>query len=306
MKRIIFLSASLCVALCWVLLVFFGASPDSETLAVTDAPSVNAGVSEVLPKLDATFDQQTEAEVARGSIDSDSGSGIADGDKNLDEDSGEELIHVSAQLRTLRLEDGLSDFNLLVLKEVGLGGLAYQSSLEWTSMPEEMKETLRAFSKLSQIERQVFEGWRQGKLEDLITVSESLAQQRRVILGEHLFERLYAPDDIEVAEDGYSGEYRQDLLEVPSGEQNNEPREKSTGLTESVNYEQQWQDKLNNFLNAYQYVERAGLEGDDEQQMRRELLAQYFEPDEFQSVNQFLFGDGTGSMAVYSEDKAEL
>lgn len=306
MKRIIFLSASLCVALCWLLLLFFGASPDSETLAVTDVQNVEAEFDEVLPKVDSIFEHQTEPEVVRGIVDSAPDSGIADGGKDLDEDLDEELVHVSAQLRSLRLEDGLSDFNLMVLKEVGLGGQAYQSSSEWKSMSEEMKETLRAFSKLSQIERQVFEDWRQGKLEDLISVSESLAQQRRVILGEHLFERLYAPDDIQVAEDGYSGEYRQDLLEVPSGEQNNEPREKSTGLTESVNYEQQWQDKLNNFLNAYQYVERAGLEGDDEQQMRRELLAQYFEPDEFQSVNQFLFGDGIGSMAVYSEDKAEL
>ena len=155
-------------------------------------------------------------------------------------------------------------------------------------------------------------------MQNVASYQSELLSQRRRVLGDDLYDRLYATDKIEQSADGYTGhfiseneglsdeqlafnsEHEQLLDQWKKGDIDesalrtalyaNLSPEEAEQVISSAQYEQKWQKQLEGFLDAYQYVENAALSPEDELQLRQEFIERYFEPEDQASVNTFLFG----------------
>lgn len=219
---------------------------------------------------------------------------------------------------SLTVEQGLSAHNLMILQQMSARFVAENSAAAEIELPPLFLHALQRLIESERSDQAIQESWQGQIMTDVAGFQAELLAQRKRILGQDLYNRLYANDDIEFSSDGYSAQYKAEdetlseeqlalrneqnqLIEQWQDGQLSETAlrralhtqlspEETEQVISSAQYENKWQERLKGFLDEYQYVEQAGLSDEDELQMRTELIERYFEPEDYRSVEQFLFG----------------
>lgn len=209
---------------------------------------------------------------------------------------------------SLEIEQGMSDHNLMLLREISSRLASNETQALPEGLPPAFQQTLNAMLTSELRDQELLQEWANQNAGDATKLQKALSEHRKQILGASLYERLYSEDKLEVSQDGYSAEY------APLAQNTDGNTGSNLGKTPTVNnlrtethsYEIEWQRRLLLFLDEYQYVEQAGLTDEDERLMRSELLERHFEPEDFEIVNQFIFNNQAGSITSSSAMNAEL
>jgi hypothetical protein len=223
----------------------------------------------------------------------------------------------------LAFEEGVSQRNLMILKDLA-SRLKEATSIEATLInphtrewPASMRELLSRLATAQQAEASLQDEWKERAGQDPQSFGEALLTQQQQILGPELFKQLYAEDTMIVDEAGLSAHFvsKEDapslqsdahqrtlaLLDQWRQEKLNEDalrtalsetlsQEEIDQLTDTGIHETAWLDQVAAFLEEYRYIEQSGIVGDDEQQLRQELIEKHFQAENRVIVNQFLFG----------------
>lgn len=222
--------------------------------------------------------------------------------------SAQEAPLVRDIVSDLEIEQGLSERNLMLLREISSRLASNETQTLPENLPPAFQQTLSAMLNAELHDQELLQAWANGNVGDATTLQKTLSEHRKQILGASLYERLYSEDKLVVSLDGYSAEY------APQSQNADDKSDAIHGQTPTVDnlrtetqsYELEWQRRLLLFLDEYQYVEQAGLTDEDERLMRSELLERHFEPEDFEIVNQFIFKDQAGSIISSSAMNAEL
>lgn len=225
-------------------------------------------------------------------------------------------------LQELRLEEGLSAFNLMLLKDLAMRLNEDQSkdpkpliatNTEW---PDELIEALQRLSAALQAETAFQEAWQQQASQDPQTFREAFLSEQQQILGTELFQKIHSEDAITIDDAGLSAHFKskEDNPELQSEAHQKKlkllqqwhlnqlseaelTRELAQSLSadeinqliETGTHEAKWLTQIEAFLDEYRYIEQAGIIGEDERQMRRELIEKHFQQENREIANQFLF-----------------
>lgn len=209
---------------------------------------------------------------------------------------------------SLEIEQGMSDHNLMLLREISSRLASNETQTLPEGLPPAFQQTLSAMLKAELRDQELLQAWSKEGAGDITSLQKALSEQRKQILGASLYERLYSEDKLMVSQDGYSAEY---APQTQNEGENSESTYSSTPTanavtTETHSYEIEWQRRLLLFLDEYQYVEQAGLTDEDERLMRSELLERHFEPEDFEIVNQFIFKNQATNVTSSRSINAEL
>ena len=219
---------------------------------------------------------------------------------------------------SLDLDAGLSDHNLMLLKQMSAHMFLAGETDTSQELPELFRSVLNKLLETERLDASLQEKWQGKIMQNIAPYQTELLTQRKRILGDDLYDRLYASDEIERSADGYTGDFKSEdeklseaqlafndqqekLLErwkkgdldesaLRTALYENLSPEEAEHVISSAQYEQTWKKQLKGFLDAYQYVENAALSPEDELQLRHELIERYFEPEDHASVHTFLFG----------------
>lgn len=245
-------------------------------------------------------------------------------ENNLPSEQTDELLEQT--LQELRLEEGLSSFNLMLLKDLALRLNEHQLKnpnallTRNTDWPDEFIDTLQRLSAALKAETAFQEAWQQRASQEPLAYREAYLSQQKQILGDDLFQKIHSEDAITVDEAGLSAYFtsKEDNPELQSeahqkklkllqqwhqnqlseAELRNElaqslSTDEITQLIDTGTHEAHWLTQIEAFLDEYRYIEQSGIVGEDEQQMRQELIEKHFQPENREIANQFLFGAQT-------------
>ncbi len=219
-------------------------------------------------------------------------------------DELEEALLFQGMLNSMAPDEGLSAHNLMVLNEIG--GRMSQDGLSTDSfnLAPELMAALKAIVAAKYAEIALSESWGEQRLSDPNGFQKELLERQKNILGAEIYAHLYERDQMSISDDTYSGEY-------VSGETDTSlhkpfipdvhTQDTLSQVSETTQLEKAWQNRMRLFLDDYRYVDQAGLTTEDEAQMRHELLARYFAPEDHTTVETFLFGEH--AVQISSADK---
>lgn len=221
------------------------------------------------------------------------------------DDLKEELLF-QRMVNSMVPDEGLSARNLMVLNEIG--GRMSQDGLSTDSfnLAPELMAALKAIVAAKDAEIALSESWGEQRLSDPNGFQKELLEQQKNILGAEIYAHLYERDQMSISDDTYSGEYVSGETDTSSQKPfipDVHTQDTLAQVSETTQLEKDWQNRMRLFLEDYRYVDQAGLTTEDEAQMRRELLARYFEPEDHTTVETFLFGEP--AVQVSSADKVE-
>ncbi len=256
-------------------------------------------------------------------------------DENWDASSVREQIYDS-----LHADEGLSGHNLMVLKDWSqrLSDSLTPAQLdviwqEYDLLDPQLLAALQQLVGANRAEAELHEEWQGQQLQNVQAFEAELMEARRKQLSPELFAVLYRSEDsFIISEDGLQGYMPGPEAVVESGDSENAtealvekwhagelsesefrhalleslPHDAVEQLIETRLHEQAWLDKLGSFLEEYRYVEYAGLSGEDEMQMRKELIQRHFSTEDQAVVEQFLFGAQTTSGQSGYEGQGQL
>lgn len=232
---------------------------------------------------------------------------------------------VENTLEELHLEQGYSSYNLMLLKDLAAKTqdltpdqlkdlISNQVMQDW---PDEMLEAFHKITIALYAENDLIKEWGEKRIKEPESYRSMFLENQKNVLGLELFERLYHTDQIVVDESGlhanlndlqtkdiYSNPEHQKKLalfkqwqldalsetELKESLLNDLSNAEIDQVIETVKHESEWLNQISVFLTAYQYIEKAGLSGEDELIQRQELLEKYFSSENRQIANQFLFG----------------
>lgn len=229
-----------------------------------------------------------------------------------------ELLEKSEE--ELHFEEGLSEYNLMILKDLAIRFNDFNaqpdfSNLEGSDWPAEMLDALDRLSKAFEAESSFQQVWLEADNSNPEDYRKDFLKQQQEILGKALYERVYAEDLMLVDDSGLSANYpseetpslktedhkqRLNVLEQWRQDKLSEA-ELKTALSDSLSsdeinqlidtglHEAQWLEKLDAFLDEYRYIEQSGIIGEDELNMRKELIQKHFTEEDRLIVHQFLF-----------------
>lgn len=239
-----------------------------------------------------------------------------------------EASALSIMVDQLQVDDALSAHNLLLLRELGqrIAEVPVADEAELLSMigaeaaSPELISALRQLAAASRAEQDLYKQWQGKILQAPHAYQQALTASRKTHLGEDLYTALYAADTIVASNDGFTADWAPKAPEDNAPASNTEPANKKEELLrqwqrgesseqdvreallaemseqevddlfEIAQHEQDWLQRMGQFLDEYHYVEQAGLAGNDEQQLRQELIEKHFSPEDHATVNRFLFG----------------
>lgn len=312
-----------------VLGIIWFVMPDSETPSLTEQSQISSAaiMTEPLPKPTANDTAAPEEFVFHTPSPKQAEVQAVETKETKLKPSLEKVGQLLEQTREeLRLEEGLSAFNLMLLQDLAVRLNEHQShnpstllahNAEW---PDEFRETLQRLNAALQAEAAFQEAWQQQASKDPHAYREAYLSQQKQILGDALFQKIHAEDTITIDDAGLSAhftskennpelqsdahqkklqllqqwhqnelsetELRQELTQSLSSEEINQ-------LIETGSYEANWLTSVEAFLDEYRYIEQAGIIGEDERLMRQELIDKHFSPENRQIANQFLFSPQT-------------
>lgn len=313
---------SLVAGICLFGVVIYLVSIDSTDINVERAqdsysPALVAKPQDSLEQLHDEKSYFNDIPVADGREANKASSTLIEDAEVLNDTSEEPSFYMTLQ-NSLDLDAGLNDQNLMLLKQMSADMFLAGQTEPPQALPEFFSSVLGVLLESERLDALLQERWQGKIMQNVASYQSELLSQRRRVLGDDLYDRLYATDKIEQSADGYTGHFISEN-EGLSGEQlafNSEHEhlldqwkkgdideaalrtalyanlspEEAEQVISSAQYEQKWQKQLEGFLDAYQYVENAALSPEDELQLRQEFIERYFEPEDQASVNTFLFG----------------
>jgi len=223
----------------------------------------------------------------------------------------------------LLFEQGASAHNLMILKDLATR-LNDAQAIETTVLqqmtedwPEEVRDMLSRLTKAQQAEVAFQQNLLKSAGENPQDFRAAFLQQQLQILGPELYKQLHAEDPMQIDEAGLSAHFvsaneapsikseaHQHKLTLLKQWQEDElsetdlraalsdslDPEEINQLIDTGSHEAAWLSRLDDFLHEYRCIEQSGIVGDDELQLRRELIEKHFQVENREIVNQFLFG----------------
>ena len=294
--------------------------------AADDAPTAHAEI--IAPHLHDEMVDHARNEIAHDMPDS--SIAIQDHEHSLSTHPArqDETRALSAMVDQLQAGDGLSSQNLLLLRELGqrIAEVPVADEAELLSMigaeaaSPELISALQQVVAASRAEQDLYKQWQGKILQAPHAYQQALRASRKTHLGEDLYAALYAADAIVASTDGFTADQTPMASDDNAPASDAEPENKKekllqqwqrgesseqavrealladmseqevADLFEIAQHEQEWLQRMGQFLDEYHYVEQAGLAGSDEQQLRQELIEKHFAPEDHATVNRFLFG----------------
>lgn len=221
----------------------------------------------------------------------------------------------------LAFDAGLSKHNLMVLQDLAIriqdSNFQIQDERLWqssnTDWPEALIHTLQRLTASLHAETALRQTWEKTASQNPEAFREALLSQQKTLLGAELFDKLYAEDTMQIDDAGLNAHFaspedpvsaaHQDKLKLLEKWHQNSlseadlkhaladslSNEEIEQLIDTGEQQQAWQNQIGKFLDEYRYIELSGISGEDEQQMRQELLEKHFPAENRLIVNQFLF-----------------